>query len=221
MSDALAVANRRAERYKKKMQRLTERLKLLEERNKKIHDRPSAKKLTPLSKMNKDTQGIRVPERIKRKLLFHNVFISQIKESYASCQNEKVKQSIAQILKGKILHKYRLVRRSMKVIQCYSKVNSIGNRKRSSFRNLQHTVMDFFCSDDNSSITPGKKQTLVKKKIKKQKRLLSDTMLNLHKKFCQEFPHHKICLATFYKLKPFWVVKPKLSDRDSCLCKKT
>lgn len=46
---------------------------------------------------------------------------------------------------------------------------------------------------------------------------MSDTLTNLHKKFCKEY--FEINFKMFYQLKPFWIVKLKISALETCLCK--
>ena len=79
--------------------------------------------------------------------------------------------------------------------------------------------MDFLCRDGNSRVTPGKKHAITRKKIKLQKRLLADCLLNVHRTFLAEFPGKMISYSLFCKLRPFWVVHPSLDDRDTCFCK--
>lgn len=81
-------------------------------------------------------------------------------------------------------------------------------------------IQSFFVRDDNSRLCTGKKQTVTKNKNKMQKRLLLDTMTNLHEKFGSEYPEENIGYATFTRLRPFWVRMPMSKDRDTCLCKK-
>lgn len=52
-----------------------------------------------------------------------------------------------------------------------------------------------------------------------QKRFLTETMKQLHLKFRQENPEVKISYAEFCRQRPFWVVKPTLAERETCLCK--
>ena len=78
----------------------------------------------------------------------------------------------------------------------------------------------FFTRDDNSRITTGKKQTVIKNTIKEQKRLLLDSLTNLHEKFCSEHPDNNISYITFTRYRPFYVRQPTANDRDTCLCKK-
>lgn len=81
-------------------------------------------------------------------------------------------------------------------------------------------IADFFERDDNSRLTTGKKQTVTKFKVRKQKRLLCDSMQNLHEKFCAEYPSSVISYVTFTRHRPFWIVQATNKDRDTCLCKK-
>lgn len=78
----------------------------------------------------------------------------------------------------------------------------------------------FFTRDDNSRITTGKKQTVTKNKVKEQKRLLLDSLTNLHEKFSSEHPDNNISYVTFTRYRPFFVRQPTAKDRDTCLCKK-
>ncbi|KAL2087166.1 hypothetical protein ACEWY4_018225 [Coilia grayii] len=41
----------------------------------------------------------------------------------------------------------------------------------------------------------------------------------LHDKFKKEYPDIKISYSEFCKNRPFWIIKPTVTDRDSCLCK--
>jgi len=84
---------------------------------------------------------------------------------------------------------------------------------------IQEVVTEFFTRDDVSRATAGKKETVTRCKNRMQKRLLLDTLTNTHIKFCSEFLEHKISYSLFCRLKPFWVVPPTVSDRETCLCR--
>ena len=81
-------------------------------------------------------------------------------------------------------------------------------------------IEEFYEQDNNSRLLPGKRDTVTKKACKKQKRLLCETMTVLHAKYLYEHPASLVSYATFCKKRPFWVVPPKFSDRDTCLCKR-
>ncbi|CAH0727113.1 unnamed protein product, partial [Brenthis ino] len=83
---------------------------------------------------------------------------------------------------------------------------------------LKQEVRIFYESDENSRLCSGKKEFIVRKKIRKQKRYLSDNLLNLHKKFLKS-SNFTISYSTFCKLRPFWVLLPDSRSRDTCLCK--
>jgi len=80
-------------------------------------------------------------------------------------------------------------------------------------------VRTFLEEDVNSTLAPGKKDTVTSRQIKKQKRFLNDTMLNLYKKFIETHPHEKMSYVTFSRLRPFWIVQKNVESRNTCLCK--
>ena len=81
------------------------------------------------------------------------------------------------------------------------------------------TVHSWKISLGFSSLTAGKSQTVTRRKIKKQKRFLNDTMRNLHRRFLLESPDSRISYSLFCRMRPFWVVQPSIADRETCLCK--
>lgn len=97
---------------------------------------------------------------------------------------------------------------------CYKEkpYNAVGAR-------LKEKVTLFFERDDVSRITTGKKQTLTRNRNKKQKRLLQDSIKNLHLKFPSEHTDSNLSYTLFCALRPYWVVEPTLIDWDTCLCK--
>ena len=81
---------------------------------------------------------------------------------------------------------------------------------------LEKKVQNFF--EDNSRMSPGKKETITRNKIKKQKMYLNDNIDELHKKFKALNPSYKMSYSSFCKLRPFWTVKARVSERDTCMC---
>ena len=61
--------------------------------------------------------------------------------------------------------------------------------------------------------------TVTKCKVKKQKRFLLHPVSELYKRFCTSHPDVNMSHSTFALLKPFWVRKARIEDRDTCLCK--
>lgn len=75
----------------------------------------------------------------------------------------------------------------------------------------------FYEDDANSTLARGKKDCIVKNKIKKQKRFLNNSLRFLYMKFRQK-SESVISYTIFTRLRPFWVVTKKVSERDTCLC---
>ena len=86
-------------------------------------------------------------------------------------------------------------------------------------RRYRYSVIICMERDDNNRITTSKSDTITRKGQKKHRRLMSDTLFNLPKKFIAENQSMKISYSSFCQLRPFWVVTPTHRDRKTCLCK--
>lgn len=81
-------------------------------------------------------------------------------------------------------------------------------------------VQEFYCRDDNSRATAGKKEVKTINEKQVQKRYLCRSIGLLCAKYLSEnCDRRPISLATFYRLGPKSVLVPKLQDRRLCLCK--
>ena len=190
---------------------------------------------TPRSKADAQLKQIRgkVPTRVKRTLVFHNALIADLKESYHKRKTEREKQLFAKVVCGRIMKRYRQLSMAKRILgNSCSKKRINANKTRSDRLNyerkaskkrisqgLEKRITDFFNRDDVSQITSGKKETVTRKKEKKQKRFLLDSMRNLHDKFVSENQDFKIGYDAFRRRRPFWVVVPSINQRDTCLCK--
>uniref|UniRef100_A0A2A4ISZ8 Uncharacterized protein n=1 Tax=Heliothis virescens TaxID=7102 RepID=A0A2A4ISZ8_HELVI len=110
-----------------------------------------------------------------------------------------------------------------RLIKKVSEIPIQARKRQRCIKDLWHqrkiSVQRFLESEENSMISPGVKDTITRQKIKKQKRYLTDSMENLHKKYnAASDPRLKISYASFCRLRPFWIVKAKLTSRDTCLC---
>lgn len=161
--------------------------------------------------------------------MFHEALVEDIRNKYKNARGEREKQIISKVITGKVLKKYRMQRFALNSLgfstkRCKNeknlKVNYTYQRKQNNrvADVLISRVRAFYSRDDVSRITTGKRQTLTQKKNKKQKRFLLDTIKNLHGKFLAE-EQSSISYSLFCKLRPFWVVHPNLSDRNTCMCK--
>ncbi|XP_061564752.1 zinc finger protein 275-like [Cololabis saira] len=167
-----------------------------------------------------------VNSTVKRALLFNQSIIENIRTKYGTAKTNRDKQLITKVLSGNILRKYKLqkyARESFgysKKRDPYTEDLTYHARRCSRLRSeIMKTTTSFFLRDDVSRMTTGRKQTVTRLKKKMQKRLLTNTMKNLHRKFLSEHIGD-VSYTTFCRLRPFWVVTPSSSDHDTCLCKR-
>lgn len=123
---------------------------------------------------------------------------------------------------GQVLKKYRLL----------SELNAVSSNlfsRARSFRNQDYRVrrvnaaicrdiINFYERDDVSRMCPGKKDCITRAKKKKQKRYLLGSLKELHVKF-NESSTFKVSYPVFCRFKPFWVIRPKINERETCACK--
>lgn len=198
---------RSKEKYRKKYYRLIQQYKA-----------PVNTDLTPKRKVKQIMKKMDKQE-VARKLLFGEALKAQIKKNLTNVSTNKRKRTaVHNILgDGTILKKYKITKEVKDVVKF--RCNAIRKRRHEK-QSLKYKmeIQTFLQEDENSRVAPGKKDCLTKKKIKKQKRFLNDTMRNLYKTFI--FLHsYKISYSFFCKCRPFWVVYQKLHQRDTCLCK--
>lgn len=199
---------KKTQKYKKKLQRIKKK---------------NASPRTKVNKKLKDVSSV----AIRKTLLFHEALVEDIRNNYKNAQGERERQIISKVITGKVLKKYRMQRLAQHSLGFSNKRNNEKNTVNYTYQRKRNNriadvlisrVRAFYSRDDVSRITTGKRQTLTQKKNKKQKRFLLDTMKNLHRKFLAE-EQSSISYSLFCKLRPFWVVHPTLSDRDTCMCK--
>lgn len=70
-----------------------------------------------------------------------------------------------------------------------------------------------------SRLTAGMKETVTRKKIKKQRRYLVSPMNTLFKKFTRLYGNC-VSYTTFTRYRSFYVLKPTDISRHTCLCKR-
>jgi hypothetical protein len=153
---------------------------------------------------------------LRRTLLFHTAVAEEVHTKYAHSKRESDRQVIAGIVTSKILKKYRLQRLAEEVFGfSRRRWTKLANENVCRYQRKKHegiaatlrsTVRTFFSRDDVSRITTGKKQTVTKEKKKMQKRLLVDSMKNLHLKFLAEQTNLRLSHSLFCTFRPYWVV---------------
>lgn len=117
--------------------------------------------------------------------------------------------SIRLKLLGKKLAKYR-----MRLLRLKRKKHESNNSDKV---NIKQKIHDFLLEDENGRLTAGKKETITRRKLKKQIRYLNDSLLNLYKIFITK-TGITISYETFRRYRPFWVLFPKAASRNTCLC---
>lgn len=148
-----------------------------------------------------------------KKLLDYEILINTIKKNY-SIENPSGKKMISKVIKNK----YRaLGRMSRTGLGLKDRVRLVKERRMKEQATIL-SIKEFYIRDDNSFLTAGKKETITRQKIKKQKRYLNFTLKELHKKFNDE-NKMKVSYATFSRYRPFYVLPPHVDDRETCRCK--
>nr|CAI5836874.1 unnamed protein product [Callosobruchus analis] len=91
-------------------------------------------------------------------------------------------------------------------------------RKKTMTRKIKKAIIRFYEEDENSRMTPGKRDFITFQKVRKQKRFLNDSLKNLYSKFCFKEKRFRVSYAFFCRLTPFWVLIPSAASRQTCLC---
>lgn len=177
------------------------------------------KKNSPLTKVNTLLKGHVVPVEVKKKLLFNEVLVSQISNNYSTLKHKQVNRKIFKnVLTGGLLKKYKCIGKldfmSYKVKKPKKYTQKTEIKK---IQALRIRVQDFLEKDINSKLCPGKNDTVTRKKIKKQKRILNKPLRILYDEFRKENTVF-LSYSTFCRLRPFWIVHPNINRRDTCLC---
>lgn len=171
---------------------------------------------SPFTKIEKLLVGTKVTSEVKRKLLFSEALVSQIRNNYSRTTLPKEKQKFQTVLFGKVLKKYR----------CLSELNFIrSNIKKSRKKRhakefhdkIRNDIKCFLEREQHSTLCPGKKDTVTKFKTKQQKRYLNKSLLNIYTDFRKSHDYF-ISYSTFCKMRPFWIVSQNVNRRDTCLC---
>ena len=180
----------------------------------------SSKKVdTPRSKARKLlTHGNM--ETVRKTLVFGNVLAMTLKQKYCN-STEKNKFLIKNLCWSKAISKYRIKKMLHEHIGLSIRKNDLQTRRKTKTTSIvgkiKKQVSAFLTRDDNSRITTSKADTVTKSKEKKQRRVLLDSLKNLHEKYKAEY-NCGISYSFFCKLKPFEVTHPKARDRKTCLC---
>lgn len=176
------------------------------------------KTLTPKSKIELMAEKENEKRELVKKALFGEIMEAQLIENYSGMKTQQEKRNFQQIVSGKIVDKYKLWRlRTQGLTYKQLGHNKTASKPKTINKRVQEMVLEFYEDDSNSRQSAGKKEFITRRNTKKQKRYLLDSLRNLHKNFLKS-GSVAISYALFCRLRPFWVVPPALSDRDTCMC---
>ena len=150
--DQAVQERRRADRYKKKYQRLLK------------HVAKSSKKETPRSKTRRLLRYCSVTSDVRRTLLFHNAVMDNIRTKYMMCKSRLAKNRIKNLVMSKTVKRCKMeavcrqafgfstrVKYATKLHVCKNKTDFLS------------AIKEFFNRDDVSR-TAGKRETVTRKK---------------------------------------------------------
>ena len=99
----------------------------------------------------------------------------------------KVKsKDIKNVCVGKVIRKYCFFNQVCKELKPRTNRRKNKQHVNEKVRRMVNSIKEFLERDNNTKIAPGKKDTITRCKIKKQKRYLTDTFVNLHSKYVKE-----------------------------------
>ena len=169
------------------------------------------------------------PKTVKRRLLFSEVLQKQLRQNYELCLSQRAKQVHAKVISGSYLKKYKLGFMASRFVSSYlskkyrTRKSALEYERKKGKNALsaddEENVRCFLEEDINSTVAPGKKDCITKNGVQKQKRYLRESLYRIHKQY-RKSKHRPMSYASFCKIRPFWVVKPLLSGRDTCRCVK-
>lgn len=179
---------------------------------------------SPLSKTESFIQNlnsITTPDKnkVRRVLLEKNVLVDSLEKTYKTSTCNAERNVLKNVVNSPLVRKYKLQARLNSYVGLKGALRiseRVHNKKQ---KDLAKTITEFYLQDDVSRASAGKKETKTLKKEKVQKRYLLANLTDIYKKFKQETGIN-VSYTTFVRYKPFYIVRPNISDRDTCICKK-
>ncbi|CAH0407069.1 unnamed protein product [Chilo suppressalis] len=207
----LGILKKKLERERnerKSLNKKLERVRFDNKRSQKNNPSTEEKVDSLISNINENSK-----EQIKKKLIFGEVLKKELTKGFQTLKKKDRRQFSNIVVKDREnfkKHKILLSTSSFTVRNSKLEAEIAEN-------NIKQDVNDFFEEDDNSRLAADKKEYIKKGRITKQKRYLSDTLINLHKKFLATHSY-ALGYSTFCRIRPFWIVYPKESNRNTCSC---
>ncbi|CAH0550600.1 unnamed protein product [Brassicogethes aeneus] len=199
----LKKEKRKKEKYRMRLKRVKNKL------CKNIH--------SPTKKVEALIEGQIVSPAVKKKLLFSEVIEKQLTENYRVLTKPAQKRIFWKCISGNVIKKYKQKSYLKKTTSVFTSEKNKSRTRLIKQEFIWQQIINFLEKDECSRLCPGKNDYVTKKHVKKQKRILNDTLKNLHRKFMKE-NKFLISYTTFCRLRPFWIVQPKIDERNTCLC---
>ncbi|KAJ8720807.1 hypothetical protein PYW08_006272 [Mythimna loreyi] len=179
---------------------------------------------TPFSKTERfleEVPNIPTPEKEKvRKAIFENYVLKEsLSSQFSKAKSRSERDVLKNVINNDIVKKYKL-----KTNFGYSCLGLKGRlRKQKGALETQKIkrikeIQDFLRRDDNSRTTAGKRETKTFHKDKREIRYLQGSLEKLHKKYMEE--GGLASYTTFTRYKPFYILDPKVTQRNTCACVK-
>lgn len=210
----LQIKDKEIRNLKAKLQKYKKRYTRLKEDRKKQH----IQDFSPRTKMMKLAEDVDTRVQVVKKALFGETLEKQLTENISSLKTSSEKRLANKILLGPLVKENKIWKTENRIIT-YKKIwhsqrqNKQNRKKRKSLKSI---VQKFLEDDKYTRLCAGKKEFITKNKVRKQKRYLLDKLQNLHKEFLRT--GNAISYSMFARLRPFWILAPKVTDRDTCLC---
>lgn len=179
--------------------------------------------MTPRSKtesfVDKTLPNISTPEKqkVKKQLLEYNVLTSALQNTYETSKNNTERNILKNVVDNAIIKKYKLKCTATSALGLQGRVRHRKDILRKN-RMIVEEIQQFYERDDVTRATSGRNEVKTMKKNKKQRRYLLKTLKDLYKKYRETGGKAKY--SSFKKYRPFYVLRPKLSNRETCGCTK-
>ncbi|XP_013189980.1 uncharacterized protein LOC106134461 [Amyelois transitella] len=176
---------------------------------------------TPLTKSNSFIKEV-LPnvslvekERVKKKLLLLNTITDSLKTEFNKA-DPKERTILKKVATNEIANKKKLKTAISNVLGLKGRIRTTTKGSNQMRKKYKKEIQNFFAREDVSRPSAGKKECITRNKEKVQKRYLIEPIYKLYRKYRTE--GGKASLQTFYRFRPFFVVKPRLQDRNTCAC---
>lgn len=202
---------KKVKRDRSKLYKENKRLREVIEKLKKKYEK--YKKRSNRTKFFKESE---INKKVNEK---YTLLANSIKERYTKIKSHKQKKLFKSILTNERIEKCRkkneLLRDVFGINREYATKVPVNNDPML----LRKKIHKFFLRDDISRATAGRKETVTRNGKKMQKRYLLDTMKSIYKDFKSENVGILCSYFYFTKNRPFYIVKPSVDARETCLCK--